>query len=86
MLVNDLDWLRDSLLLWHRTIVNANKTEHISEATYGVMPQVVEEYHHEILAVQQTLLLIDEESCVTTDEEMKLILPVFQLNQSVLSS
>ena len=66
MLINDLDWLRDSLLLWHRTIVNANKTEHISEATYGVMPQVVEEY--------------------LTDEEMKLILPVFQLNQSVLSS
>ncbi len=66
MLVNDLDWLRDSLLLWHRTIVNANKTQHISEATYSVMPQVLAEY--------------------LTDEEIKLILPVLQLNQSVLNS
>ncbi|MGD1918878.1 MAG: allophycocyanin [Pleurocapsa sp.] len=66
MLINDLDWLRDSLLLWHRTIVNANKTEHISEATYRVMPEVIKEY--------------------LTDEEMRLILPVLQLDQSILSS
>ena len=66
MLINDLDWLRDSLLLWHRTIVNANQTEHISEATYSAMPQVMQEY--------------------LTDEEIKLILPVLQLNQSILGS
>lgn len=66
MLVNDLDWLRDSLLLWHRTIVNANKTQGISEATYKVMPEVMREY--------------------LTDEEIKLILPIMGLNQSILSS
>ena len=66
MSIDDLDWLRDSLLLWHRTIVNANQTQHISEATYSVMPQIMQEY--------------------LTDEEIELILPVLQLNQSILSS
>ena len=66
MLVNDLDWIRDSLLLWHRTIVSANKTNHISDATYSLMPEVMKEY--------------------LTDEEIKLILPVLQLNQSILTS
>ena len=66
MLVNDLDWLRDSLLLWHRTIVSANKTNHISDATYSMMPEVMKEF--------------------LTDEEIKLILPVLQLNQSILAS
>ena len=66
MLVNDLDWLRDSLLLWHRTIVNANQTKHISQATYSMMPEVMKEF--------------------LTDEEIKLILPILQLNQTILSS
>ena len=66
MLINDLDWLRDSLLLWHRTIVNANKTSHISEATYQVMLEVMKKY--------------------LTKEELELVLPVLQLNQSILSS
>ena len=66
MLVNDLDWIRDSLLLWHRTIVSANKTNHISDATYSMMPEVMKEF--------------------LTDEEIKLILPVLQLNQSILTS
>ncbi len=65
MLVNDLDWLRDSLLLWHRTIVNANKTQNISQATYNMMPEVLKEF--------------------LTTEELALILPVLQLNQSILS-
>ena len=65
MLLNDLDWLRDSFLLWHRTIVNANRTPHISKATYSVMPEVMKEY--------------------LNDEEIKLILPILQLNQSVLN-
>ena len=66
MLVKDLDWLRDSLLLWHRTIVNANKTSHISQETYGVMAEIMADY--------------------LTDEEIELMLPVLQLNQSILSS
>ncbi len=65
MLVNDLDWLRDSLLLWHRTIVNANKTQNISQATYNVMPEVLQEF--------------------LTVEELALVLPVLQLNQSIIS-
>lgn len=65
MLINDLDWLRDSILLWHRTIVNANKTQHISLATYNLMPEVLKE-------------------CLT-EEELGLILPILQLNQSILS-
>ena len=66
MLVNDLDWLRDSLLLWHRTIVTANKTNHISDATYSLMPEVMKEF--------------------LKDDEIELIMPVLQLNQSILSS
>ena len=66
MLVNDLDWLRDSLLLWHRTIVTANKTNHISDATYSLMPEVMQEF--------------------LGNDEIELILPVLQLNQSILTS
>ena len=65
MLIDDLDWLRDSLLLWHRTIVNANKTQNISQATYKVMPEIMRQY--------------------LTPEEVELIMPVLQLDQSILS-
>lgn len=66
MLINDLDWLRESLLLWHRTIVNANKTLDISQATYIAMSEVMEEY--------------------LSSAEVKFILPVLQLNSSILGS
>ncbi len=64
MLIDDLDWLRDSLLLWHRTIVNANKTQHISQATYKVMPEIMRQY--------------------LTPEELELIMPILQLDRSIL--
>ena len=65
MLIDDLDWLRDSLLLWHRTIVNAHKTQHISQVTYEVIPGIIRQY--------------------LTAEEAELIMPVLQLDQSILS-
>lgn len=64
MLINDLDWLRDNLLLWHRTIVNANKTTQISQLTYDVLPEILNRY--------------------LTAKELKLVMPVLLLNQSIL--
>ena len=65
MLINDLDRLRESLLLWHRTIVNANKTLPISQATYDVLSESIKQY--------------------LSPEEAELMMPVLQLDQSVLS-
>nr|ADO84672.1 ApcA1 [Acaryochloris sp. HICR111A] len=44
MLFNDLDRLKDSLLLWQRTIVHAVKDEQVSQQTWAVMPEVLREY------------------------------------------
>ena len=65
MLINDLDRLREGLLLWHRTIVNANKTLPISQITYDVIPEIIQQH--------------------LTAEEAELMMPVVQLDQSVLS-
>ncbi len=65
MLINDLDRLREGLLLWHRTIVNANKTLPISQITYDVIPEIIQQH--------------------LTAEEAELMMPVMQLDQSVLS-
>ena len=65
MLINDLDRLREGLLLWHRTIVNANKTLPISQITYYVIPEIIQQH--------------------LTAEEAELMMPVLQLDQSILS-
>ncbi len=65
MLINDLDRLREGLLLWQRTIVNANKTLHISQVTYDVIPEIIKQY--------------------LSAEEAELMMPVLQLDQSILS-
>lgn len=44
LLVNDLDHLRSSLLLWCRTIVHAFKYKSYTEVTYKVLQDVVEQY------------------------------------------
>ncbi|MFM2429730.1 MAG: hypothetical protein RLZZ511_943 [Cyanobacteriota bacterium] len=44
LLIDDLDRLRDSLLLWHQTIIKAVKTDHISQAMWKVLPDVVKQY------------------------------------------
>lgn len=41
MLFNDLDRLRDGLLLWQRTIVHAVKDEHASTLTWQEMPEIL---------------------------------------------
>jgi hypothetical protein len=44
MLLNNLDRLRDSFLLWHRTIVKAFQVDHLSQAAYQIMPGVMKRY------------------------------------------
>ena len=44
MLTDDLDRLRDGLLLWQRTIVHAFNDERPTQANYQVMPEIVKEY------------------------------------------
>jgi hypothetical protein len=44
MLFNDLDRLRDGLLLWQRTIVRAVKDEHASTLTWREMPGILREH------------------------------------------
>ena len=65
MLINDLDRLREGLLLWQRTIVNANKTLPISQATYDVLSEIIKQF--------------------LSAEEAELMMPVLQLDQSILS-
>ncbi|ELS00377.1 Phycobilisome protein [Xenococcus sp. PCC 7305] len=65
MLINDLDYLRENLLLWHRTIVNANKMVHISRATYEVLPGIIKQF--------------------LTPDEAELMMPIIQLDKSILS-
>lgn len=54
MLINDLDRLREGLLLWQKTIVHAFKNEHVSEITYQVMSEVIKDY----LTPEEASLLI----------------------------
>lgn len=44
MLFNDLDRLRDGLLLWQRTIVHAVKDEHASSLTWRKMPEILRDH------------------------------------------
>lgn len=44
LLSNDLDHLRESLLLWYQTIVRAFQNERASYVTYQVMQEVVQKY------------------------------------------
>ena len=44
MLFNDLDRLRDGLLLWQRTIVHAIKQEDASTLTWKAMPEILREH------------------------------------------
>jgi hypothetical protein len=44
MLIDDLDRLRDGLLLWQKTILQALQTDKISQAMWKVMPDVIKKY------------------------------------------
>jgi Phycobilisome protein len=44
MLFNDLDFLREGLLLWHRTILKAFKVERATQLACKYWPQVLDKY------------------------------------------
>ena len=44
MLINDLDRLREDLLLWQKTITKAFKFKHIVTLTHIVMPKIIEQF------------------------------------------
>ena len=53
VLSNDLDHLRESFLLWYRTIVHAFQDEQAAHVTYQVMQEVLKKY----LTPQEAALL-----------------------------
>jgi hypothetical protein len=64
MLIEDLDRLRENLLLWQKTIVKAFKVKHIAALTHTTMPEIIEQfltpeeyaYIKPILILNQTVL------------------------------
>lgn len=44
MLVDDLDRLREHILLWQRIIIKAFKVKHITSMVYTTMPEIVEQF------------------------------------------
>lgn len=44
MLINDLDRLREDLLLWQKTITKAFKIKHIATLTHTIMPEIIEQF------------------------------------------
>lgn len=44
MLIEDLDRLRENLLLWYLTIIKAFKFKHIIALAYNTMPEIVEQF------------------------------------------
>lgn len=44
MLSDDLDRLREHVLLWHRTIIKAVGVRHIAEITHNTMPEVIKQF------------------------------------------
>ncbi|MEL6495387.1 MAG: allophycocyanin [Cyanobacteria bacterium J06623_7] len=43
-LIDDLDRLRETILLWHRTITKAFKVQHIAALTYNTLPSIIEQF------------------------------------------
>jgi hypothetical protein len=44
MLTDDLDHLREHILLWHRTIIKAFKVKHIAEMAHQNMPNIIQQF------------------------------------------
>lgn len=59
MLIDDLDRLRENILLWQRTIVKAFKTMHIAALTHKTMPGIIEQFltAEEYACIKPMLLL-----------------------------
>jgi hypothetical protein len=54
MLIDDLDRLRDGLLLWHRTIIRAVGVENITQLAHQVLPEIMKDF---LSADELTLIL-----------------------------
>ena len=59
LLTNDLDRLRDRLLLWHQTIICSFKIQRISEMIYRELQEVLKQYltPEEMVLLQPILVL-----------------------------
>ena len=44
MLIDDLDRLREHILLWQRTIIKAFKVKHIATMTHTTMPEILQQF------------------------------------------
>ena len=44
MLIDDLDRLRENILLWQRTIIKAFKVKHIAAVAHTTMPEIIQQY------------------------------------------
>jgi hypothetical protein len=44
MLTDDLDHVREHLLLWHRTIIKAFKVQHIAAMAHQTMPEIIQQF------------------------------------------
>ena len=44
MLIDDLDRLRENILLWQRTIVKAFQVKHIAALAHATMPEIIEQF------------------------------------------
>lgn len=61
MLIEDLDRLRENLLLWHQTIAKAFKFGHISALAHKTMPEIIEQFlTPEEYAVIQPILILNQ--------------------------
>jgi Mg2+ and Co2+ transporter CorA len=65
MLVNDLDYLRDNMLIWYRTIVRAYQYDRHDDTIYKLLENNTKAY--------------------LSPEEAKLMVPVLQLDHTLLS-
>ncbi len=44
LLINDLDCLREHILVWQRTLMKAFKLKHITEKVHTTMPKIIEQF------------------------------------------
>lgn len=59
MLIDDLDRLRENILLWQRTIIKAFKVKHIAAVAHTIMPEIIQQYltPEEFTAIEPVLHL-----------------------------
>ncbi|MEL6930061.1 MAG: allophycocyanin, partial [Cyanobacteria bacterium J06600_6] len=61
MLIDDLDRLRENILLWQRTIVKAFQVKHIAALAHETMPEVIEQFLSEKeYALMKPILMLNQ--------------------------